>query len=143
MQIELNESKDGHFLVQDRQKHVVGAVDMHGQSSKHVDARKRLNGDRDIKASGSGSAELSIEQDMPRARNSNAPRRHMHMHLQQTHDTQANVLIHSIQARPRYFVRPRAVVPVTAQPQVFRYRRQVNLAEQPCSEIGCLDSMIA
>lgn len=143
MIVNLNESKDGHFLVQDRLRHVVGAVNMHAQSTKNLDVHKRLNGDQAIRSAETGFAELNLRQDLRNAPNSRQPRRRVQMHLTQNHDTQADVQVLTIRSQPQYAARPMPVPAITQQPQVYRFRRQVNVADQPCSETGCLDALLA
>jgi len=130
--IDVSETKDGHFLVQNQKKKVVGRVDMHAGSNKHLSVHRSKNGEQYINGHQTGQAELNVEQDMStkygayRARN--APKQHLRMRIVQNHDTSGNV--HITNERQQM------------DQQQYRYRRQaVAPVNADCSELGCLNSL--
>jgi hypothetical protein len=130
--VDVNESKDGHFVVENQKKQIVGRVDAHSNSNKHLTAHKMRNGDRLINGYNIGNSELNVEQDIaPRypARYGQpaGPKKHLRMRVTQNHDTQGHIQITNAQPEPQV---------------QYRYRRQADTpVEAPCSENGCLNAV--
>jgi len=100
--VELNESKSGHFLVQNRKQQVVGRVDMFSGNRKHLTIERQKNGDQTIQGYHSGSGSISLEKDMIRGGRfgpAKAAKKHLKMTVSQGHYTQGNVEIYDIKAR--------------------------------------------
>jgi len=133
--IDVNESKDGHFVVENQKKKIVGRVEMHSGTNKHLTSHKMKNGDQLINGYHVGSAELNVEQDLAtrypaRYGKSQGPQKHMRMRVTQNHNTQGHIQITN--------VRPEA----NSEQAHYRYRRQADTpVETPCRENDCLNAV--
>jgi len=158
--VDVSESKDGHFLVQNSNKKVVGRVDMHSGSNKHLTMHRAKNGEQYINGHQTGNAVLNVEQDMAtkypygsyHARH--GPKKHMQMRVVQNHETSGS--IHITNDRPQLNSAPQqqqynrryrrqAASPVASDcqgmdcllaPQQYRVRRQAETVNASCRETG-------
>lgn len=134
--MDMAESKDGKFQVQDGKNRVVANVDAHGSVQKHLEVLRQANGDQHINGFKTGAAEVNLDQDVPSVHSrlgAKGPVKHVHAHVVQMHDSHGFVDIAEVRRRPQ----PRPA-PQQYQAQPMRFRREVPMG-QPCSELGCLN----
>ena len=126
-------NKDGHFVLTNKRNRVVGNVDAHGITHKHMTVHLLKNGNSVINGYGSGNSRLSLEQDIIQPRRGQkgkiqAPKKHIKMNVFQNHYTNGHLEITDIDDGQ--------------EQQQIRFRRQADTpVEAPCRELNCLNAV--